>query len=143
MTASPSPRVEPAAAVELVGLIRQQMHRLIKEHHHGATTQPNVAYQLEGALESLLRDLPYRVLDGEAVARVRWFVWVGRRQDMTDGFDQLNPTFDVPAVLAGWDEGPEQRERRAAVQRRELGLALGDRVADVLDPGAEPVGAAG
>lgn len=50
--------VEPAAAVELVTLIQQQLRRLIKEHHREANTQPNLAYQLEGALESPLRDLP-------------------------------------------------------------------------------------
>src|SRR6266540_4042110 len=113
--------VEPAAAMELLSLIQQQLHRLIKEHHREADTQPNLAYQLEGALESLLRDLPiYRVLDADAVARVRRSVEVGRRLDLG-----------------------EHRAQQAAVHRRELRLALGDRVADVLDPGAEPVGAAG
>jgi hypothetical protein len=137
-----SPQVEPAAAVELVDLIRQQLRRLIKEHECGATTQPSVAYQLEGALESLLRDLrdrPFpvrRALDGEAVAWVRWFVWVGRRQDMTDAFHRLNPTFGVPVDHRHhcWGDIPERRACRAAARRRELALSLGDRVADLLDP---------
>jgi hypothetical protein len=136
------PQVDPAAAVELVELIRQQLHRLIKEHECGATTQPSVAYQLEGALGSLLRDLGdrpipiRRALDGEAVAWVRWFVEVGRRQDMTDAFHRLNPTFGVQ-VDHPYDcssDSPERRARRAAARRRELALSSGDRVADLLDP---------
>jgi hypothetical protein len=148
MTGSLSPRVDPAAAVELIDLIRQQLHRLIQEHELGATTQPNLAYQLAGALESLLRDLKdrpipiRRALDGEAVARVRWFVWVGRRQDMTDAFNRLNPTFGVPAE-PGWDQGPQQRARQAAAQRCELALALGAPVADALDPPVEAQAVAG
>jgi hypothetical protein len=150
MTASPSPRVDPAAAVELVGLIQQQMARLIQEHERGANTQPNVAYQLAGALESLLQDLhrdrpfpDHRALDADAVAYVRRSVQVGRRLDMTRTFDRLNPTFGVAAEHGCWDATPERRERRAAVRHRELALALGDRVADALDPGAEAVGVAG
>jgi hypothetical protein len=143
MTGSLSPRVDPAATVELVDLIRQQLHRLIKEYHRGATTPPNVAYQLAGALENLLRDLPiYRVLDADAVARVRRSVQVGRRLDMAEAFNQLNPQFGMRAEHGCWDLG-EHRAQQAAVHRRELGLSLGDRVADVLDPPAEPVGVAG
>ena len=135
--------VEPAAAMELLTLIQQQLHRLIKEHHREADTQPNLAYQLEGALESLLRDLPiYRVLDADAVARVRRSVEVGRRLDMAEAFNQLNPQFGVAAKHGCWDLG-EHRAQQAAVHRRELRLALGDRVADVLDPPAEPVEVAG
>src|SRR6266542_2874734 len=94
--ASPSPRVEPEAAVELVGLVQQQMARLITEHERGANVQPNLAYQLAGALESLLRDLPaYGVLDADAVERVRRSVRAGRRLDMTAAFNRLNPTFGV------------------------------------------------
>ncbi len=141
MSALP-PQVEPAAAVELVDLIRQQLHRLIQEHESGATTQPSVAYQLDGALESLLRDLgdrPFplrRALDAQAVASVRWFVEVGRRQDMTDAFHRLNPHFGVQVDhrYDCWSDSPERRSCRAVARRRELALALGDRVADLLDP---------
>jgi hypothetical protein len=150
MTGSLSPRVDPAAAVELVGLIQQQMARLIQEHERGATTQPNLAYQLAGALESLLQDLhrdrpfpDHWALDAEAVAYVRRSVQVGRRLDMTRAFDRLNPTFGVAAEHGCWDATAEQRTRRTAVRHRELGLSLGDRVADALDPPAEPVEVAG
>jgi hypothetical protein len=144
--ATAAPRVDPAAAVEPVGLVQQQMDRLIQEHEPGATTQPNVAYQLAGALQSLLQDLQdrplpiRRALDAQAVAWVRWFIWVGRRQDMTDAFNWLNPTFGVPAE-PGWNQGPQQRARRATVQRRELELAMGERFARMLPP-AEGGGAA-
>jgi hypothetical protein len=137
-----SPQVDPAATVELVELIRQQLHRLIKEHDCGATTQPSVIYQLEGALGSLLRDLRNRptpirrALDGEAVAWVRWFVEVGRRQDMTDAFHRLNPTFGVQVDhrYDCWSDSPERRACRTAARRREQALSLGDRIADLLDP---------
>jgi hypothetical protein len=141
MTVSPSPRVEPAAAVALVGLVQQQMGRLIQEHEPGATTPPNVAYQLTGALESLLqgvrRDRPtstHRALDADAVEQVRWSVWVGRRLDMTEAFNRLNPTFGVRAEHGCWDAVPAQRARRAAVRRRELELAMGERFARMLIP---------
>jgi hypothetical protein len=141
MTAPPSPRLDPAAALELVSLIQQQMGRLIQEHEPEATTQPNVAYQLAGALGSLVQDLGgdrpiriHRALDADAVGRVRWSVQVGRRLDMTAAFDRLNPTFGVRAEHGCWDAMPEQRVRRAAVRRRELALSLSDRIADLLDP---------
>src|SRR6266545_3085482 len=150
MTVTLSPRVDPVAAVELVDLIRQQLHRLIQEHERGANTQPNLAYQLAGALESLLqglhgdRPIPVRrALNADAVAYVRRSVQVGRRLDMTRAFDRLNPAFGVAAEHGCWDAAPERRERREAVRHRELALALGDRVADALDPGAEAVGVAG
>src|SRR6266545_740960 len=104
MTVTLSPRVDPVAAVELVDLIRQQLHRLIQEHERGANTQPNLAYQLAGALESLLqglhgdRPIPVRrALNADAVAYVRRSVQVGRRLDMTRAFDRLNPAFGVAA----------------------------------------------
>jgi len=132
---SPSPRVEPEAAVELVGLVQQQMARLITEHERGANVQPNLAYQLAGALESLLRDLPaYGVLDADAVERVRRSVRAGRRLDMTAAFNRLNPTFGVRAEHGCWDAVPEQRTRRAAVRRRELELSMGERFARMLVP---------
>ncbi|SRR6266498_1416064 len=136
-----SPRVDPATAVELVDLVRQQLHRLIQEHDPGATTQPNVAYQLTDALESLVqglrRDRPtssHRALDAAAVARVRWRLLVGRRLDMTEAFDRLNPTLGVRAEHACWDAVPEQRARWAAVRRRELELSMGERFARMLAP---------
>jgi hypothetical protein len=133
--ATAAPRLEPEAAVELVRLVQQQMARLMTEHERGATTQPNVAYQLAGALERLLRDLPvYGVLDAAAVARVRWSAWVGRRLDMTEAFNRLNPTFGVRAEHGCWDAVPEQRDRRAAVRRRELELSMGGRFARMLVP---------
>ncbi|SRR6266498_1641350 len=135
--ASPSPRVGPEAAVELVGLIQQQMSRLIQEHERGANTLPNVAYQLAGVLETLLQDLGtarWRALDAEAVEQVRWSVLVGRRLDMTAAFNRLNPTFGVRAEHGCWDAVPEQRTRRAAVRRRELELSMGERFARMLVP---------
>jgi hypothetical protein len=58
MSVPPRPvRVEPEAALELVGLIQQQMARLISGHEPKATTQPNVTYQLDGALERLIQEL--------------------------------------------------------------------------------------
>ena len=143
MTAPPSPRVDPAAALELVSLIQQQMARLIQEHEPEAITQPNVAYQLAGALGSLVQDLGgdrpsliHRALDADAVEQVRRSVRVGRRLDMTDAFDRLNPTFGVRAEHGCWDAVPEQRARRAAVRRRELELAMGERFARMLVPAA-------
>ena len=135
--ATAAPRVEPEAAVELVGLVQQQVARLIAEHEPEATTQPNVAYQLAGALETLLQDLGtarWRALDADAVARVRRSVRVGRRLDMTEAFNRLNPTFGVPAEHGCWDAVPEQRARRAAVRRRELELCMGERFARMLPP---------
>lgn len=140
MTASPSPGMDPAAAVELVDLVQQQMARLIQEHERGANTQPNVAYQLAGALESLLQDLggdrPIRwwALNAEAVAYVRRSVQVGRRLDMTSAFNRLNPTFGVRAEHGCWDATAEQRSRRAAVRRRELELSMGERFARMIAP---------
>jgi hypothetical protein len=138
---SPSPRVEPEAALELVGLVQQQLGRLILEHEPEATTQPNVAYQLAEALESLLqgllRDRPtstHRALDSDAVERVRWSVRAGRRLDMTEAFNRLNPQFGVRAEHGCWDAVPEQRARRAAVRRRELELSMGERFARMLVP---------
>src|SRR5574341_1567704 len=141
MTARLSPRVEPAAALELVGLIQQQMARMIAEHEREASTQPNVAYQLKGALESLLRDLDgdrlvpiHRALDADAVAQVRRSVQVGRRLDMTEAFDRLNPGFGVRAEHGCWAATAEQRQRRAAMRRRELELSMGERFARMLPP---------
>jgi hypothetical protein len=136
-----APQVEPEAALALVGLVQQQMGRLIQEHEPGATTQPNVAYQLAGVLESLFQGLrpdppasTHRVLDADAVEQVRWSVWVGRRLDMTEAFDRLNPQFGVRAEHGCWDAVPEQRARRAAVRRRELALCMGERFARMLVP---------
>ena len=123
--------------MELVGLIQQQMSRLIQEHERGANTLPNVAYQLAGVLETLLQDLGtarWRALDAEAVEQVRWSVLVGRRLDMTAAFNRLNPTFGVRAEHGCWDAVPEQRARRAAVRRRELELSMGERFARMLPP---------
>jgi hypothetical protein len=138
-----SPRVEPEAAVELVRLVQQQMGRLIQEHEPGATTQPNVAYQLAGALEGLLQGLrrerptsTHRALDADAVEQVRWSVRVGRRLDMTEAFNRLNPTFGVRAEHGCWDAVPAQRTQRAAVRRRELELCMGERFARMLLPPA-------
>ena len=134
-------RVEPEAAVELVDLVQQQVARLITEHERGANVQPNVAYQLAGALDSLLRDLRAdrpasirRALDADAVESVRWSVLVGRRLDMTRAFDRLNPTFGVVAEHNCWDATAEQRARRAAVRRRELELCMDERFARMLPP---------
>jgi hypothetical protein len=150
MTISISPRVEPAAAVELVSLVQQQITRLIQEYEREANTQPNVAYQLDGALESLLQDLHgdrpipiRRALNADAVDYVRRSLQVGRRLDMTEAFNRLNPAFGVAAEHGCWDATPEQQTRRAAVRHRELRLALGGRVTDALDTPAEAVGAAG
>jgi hypothetical protein len=136
-----APRVEPEAALELVRLVQQQVGRLIQEHEPRATTPPNVAYQLAGALESLLhgllRDRPtstHRALDADAVEQVRWSVRVGRRLDMTEAFNRLNPQFGVRAEHGCWDAVPEQRARRAAVRRRELALCMGERFARMLVP---------
>jgi hypothetical protein len=141
MTASPSPRVEPAAAVELVRLVQRQVGRLVQEHEPGATTQPNIAYQLAGALESLLQDLHEghpipvrRALDADAVAYVRRALQVGRRLDMTRAFDRLNPTFGVLAEHGCYELVPAQPARRAAVRRRELALCMGERFARMLPP---------
>jgi hypothetical protein len=141
MSAPPRPvRVEPAAALELARLIQRQMVRLIQEHEPGASTQPNVAYQLAGALESLLQELcgdrPIRwlALDAEAVAYVLRAVHVGRRLDMTEAFNRLNPAFGVQAEHGCWDATAEQRQQRAAVRRRELELSMGERFARMLAP---------
>jgi hypothetical protein len=148
MTAAPAavpavvaPRVEPEAVVELLGLVQGQVARLVAEHERGANVQPNVAYQLAGALESLLQDLrgdrPFplrRALDAEAVAKVRQGVLVGRRLDMTQAFNRLNPGFGVRAEHGCWDATAEQRARRAAVRRRELELSMGERFARMLPP---------
>jgi hypothetical protein len=135
-----APRVEPEAAVELVGLIQRQVDRLISEHERGANTQPNVAYQLAGALERLLEDLgrdrPFsirRALDADAVAYVRRSVQVGRRLDMAEVFAVLNPTFGVP--VDHWDGWfPRHRTVQATARRRELELSMGVRFARMLAP---------
>lgn len=136
-----APRVEPEAAVELVGLVQGQVARLVAERECGGNVQPNVAYQLAGALESLLKDLrgdaPVRRwlgLDASAVAYVRHAVRVGRRLDMTRAFDRLNPGFGVPAEHGCWDTTAEQRQRRAAMRRREVELSMGERFARMLPP---------
>jgi hypothetical protein len=144
MSAEPPPAsVEPAAALELVGLVQQQLARLISEHESGADTQPNATYQLAGALESLLQGLDppgerrfprWQGLNVEAVDYVRYAVHVGRRLDMTRAFDRLNPTFGVRAEHGCWDATAEQRQRRAAVRRRELELSMGERFARMLAP---------
>src|SRR5574341_1336324 len=136
-------KVEPEAALEVVGLVQQQLVRLISEHEPGANTQPDVTYQLAGALESLLQGLDpsgerrfprWPGLNAEAVAYVRRAVQVGRRLDMTRAFDRLNPTFGVRAEHGCWDATAEQRQQRAAVRRRELELAMGERFARMLPP---------
>jgi hypothetical protein len=144
MSVPPRPvRVEPEAALELVGLIQQQMARLISGHEPKATTQPNVTYQLDGALERLIQELRgdrlirWRALDAEAVAYVRASVQVGRRLDMTEAFNRLNPAFGVPAEHGCWEATPEQRQQRAAVQRRELELSMGERFARMLPPACQ------
>jgi hypothetical protein len=143
MSAVPIAKVEPEAALELVGLIQQQMARLISEHEPGATTQPHITYQLAGALQSLLQELRgdrpirWRALDADAVAYVRQAVQVGRRLDMTRAFNRLNPTFGVPAEHGCWDATAEQRQRQAAAQRRELELSMGERFARMLGPACQ------
>src|SRR6266540_4213075 len=108
MTAPPSPRVDPAAALELVSLIQQQMGRLIQEHEPEATTQRNVAYQLAGALGSLVQDLGgdrpiriHRALDTDAVGRVRRSVQVGRRQLALSLSDRVADLLDPSEVEGG------------------------------------------
>ncbi len=54
--------------------------------------------------------------------------------DLTGAFDRLNPSFGVRAEHGCWDATPEQRTRRAAVRRRELELAMGERFARMLPP---------
>jgi plasmid replication initiation protein len=51
---------------------------------------------------------------------------------MTRAFDRLNPTFGVRAEHGCWDATAEQRQQRAAVRRRELELAMGERFARML-----------
>lgn len=61
---------------------------------------------------------------------------------MTEAFNQLNPQFGVPAEHGCWDLNGEHHAQQAGVQRRELALALGDRVADLLDPPPQVAGVA-
>jgi hypothetical protein len=136
-------KVEPEAALELLDLIQRQMTRMIQEHQPEATTQPNVAYQLAGALERFLKELcgdrpiRWQSLDAEAVAHVRWSVHIGRRLDMTEAFNRLNPTFGVRAEHGCWNATAEQRERQAAMHRRELELSMGQRFARMLTPACQ------
>jgi hypothetical protein len=68
---------------------------------------------------------------------VRASVQVGRRLDMTEAFNRLNPAFGVPAEHGCWEATPEQRQQRAAVQRRELELSMGERFARMLPPACQ------
>jgi hypothetical protein len=121
--------VKPEAALELVGLLARQLRLLISESAQGA---PNLVYQLAGGLELTAS----RGIDAEQVERLRWFAWAGRRLDMAEAFDHLNPGFAVK-VHVGYlaaDYAADEVRQQAAVQRRELELSMGERFARMLAP---------
>jgi hypothetical protein len=130
MTASaaiPTPaalQVEPEPALELVGLVHQQLARLIRE---STAPLPSVVWQLAYSLAEV------RELDGITMAQVRRSVRLGRRLDMAEAFALLNPEFQVP--VDHWDGFfPRHRAVQAASQRRELELSMGERFARMLAP---------
>lgn len=88
-------KVEPQAALGLVGLVAGQLRRLIDETQ---PDQPYLVYLLRGGLEEISEQAA--PLDGFQVGLLRESVWRGRRLDMATAFNRLNPTFGVP--VAGW-----------------------------------------
>ena len=119
------PTVDPEAALALLELAHRQVARLLDESD---VPLGNLAWHLGSALA-----VPGGRVDAATVERARWFVWVGRRLDLTDAFRRLNPGFG--AVHHGcWPSVVGDRARQAAAQRRELELCMGERFARLLVP---------
>ncbi len=122
--------VEREAALELVVLLARQLRLLISE---SAQCAPNLVYQLAGGLEMTAS----AGIDADQVERLRWRAWCGRRLDMAEAFDRLNPGFAVQVhagYLAAHLAGNTELRQQAAVQRRELELSMGERFARMLVP---------
>jgi hypothetical protein len=130
MSAARVTKVEPQAALELVGLVAGQLRRLIDET---GSDQPCLVYLLAGALERLDE------LNAFEVEQVRVTVWRGRRLDMAEAFNQLNPTFGEPVKAWCYPPGMEDddAETKAAAQRRELELSMGERFARMFAPACQ------
>ncbi len=130
MTASP--RVEPAAAVELVGLAARSLKLLLNED----AVSGNLACHLAGALTGIAEA---GTVDADQLELASWYAWWGRRLDLARAFDRLNPSFGMAVhngrLPAAYDPGGDADQRRqAAVQRRELERAMGERFARMLVP---------
>src|SRR6266542_2942957 len=119
------PTVDPEAALALLELAHRQVARLLDESD---VPLGNLAWHLGSALA-----VPGGRVDAATVERARWFVWVGRRLDLTDAFRRRNPV--CGAVHYGcWPSAAGDRARQAAAQRRELELCMGARFARMLAP---------
>jgi hypothetical protein len=126
--------VDPEAAMELVRLTARVLKRMDAEHP-ADTTPLAVAFlaiRLEGIAER-------GVLDAHALESARAGADRGRRLDLHRAFGRLNPGFG-PVHSGGWGPVPTEAQCQATAQRRELQLCLGERVADLLDPPADPSG---
>ncbi len=125
-------RVDPEAAVELVGLAARALEVLLDED----AVSGNLVCHLVGALSGIAEA---GTLDADQLERASWYAWCGRRVDLARAFDRLNPGFGMAVhngrLLARYDPGGDADQRRqAAVQRRELELAMGERFARMLVP---------
>jgi hypothetical protein len=129
-------KVEPEAALELVGLVAAQLRRLIGE---ATPTAPSLVYLLRGGLEEISEH--GRPLDAFQVGLLRQSVWRGRRLDMAEAFNRLNPTFGVTVGAWCYPADLDNPQGHAAAQRRELELSMGERFARMLAP-AHPGGEA-
>jgi hypothetical protein len=132
MTAPSRPvTVESEAAVALLELAARELRQAVEE------LGPAV---LPLSLLFLTRNLEEACADGVtafAVELAQQSAYRARRCDLAEAFPRLNPAFG--GVHDGCWPGPldprgRDRTRQQQVQHRELGLALGQRAAELLCP---------
>jgi len=138
--ARPRPRAaEPVAWVALVDLLNvlgEQLHRRAAEYFIG---HEHDAYLWTEFLAIGLDNIRVeRHLDAELVAGVRDALHRARRLELAAAFTDLNPEFGAPIPDGCWTdlEVPAVIAREGVLQRnahrRELALALGDRIGELL-----------
>jgi hypothetical protein len=128
MTPLPSPRVDPTAALDLIGLVARQLTQVDAEQAAGEV--PLVVGFLAIGLQEIAAHGRLAAFDVELL---REAARRARRVDLVRAFRACNPGFG-PIHAGCW--GPLQGERRlqAAAQRRELELCMGERFARMLVP---------
>jgi hypothetical protein len=120
--------VDPAAALELVGLVARQLKQVDQERP--ADQVPLVVGFLAFGLEEIAAHHRLAAFD---VEMLREAAWRARRLDLVRAFRAFNPG-SGPVHAGCWGPLPSERRLQATAQRRELQLALGDRVAGLLCP---------
>jgi hypothetical protein len=123
-----APRVDPEAAVELVGLVARQLTQVDTERT--AEEVPLVVGFLAVGLEEIVARGRLAAFDVELLHES---AWRARRLDLVRAFRVFNPEFG-PVHAGCWGPLVGEQRRQAAAQRRELELSMGERFARLLPP---------